>query len=140
MKASKKYKEANNETVGEVETNDHNLISLEVPDSVKRDSVDTDHHYITVKEIKELLMKKCVTENNENNCEENKMNTCEDLEKDIGQKDEVKERLESDDKQRSSDMGELKLSDNVSECEQEEKDGEEESDKTHEDTQQQRIR
>jgi hypothetical protein len=133
LKASKKHQEGNKEIDGEVETNDHSLVSLEVPDSVKKDSAGTDHPYITVKDIKELLMEKYITQINENNCEENKMNTFEDLEKDTGKKDEVKEILEGDDKQRSSDISKLKLSGNVSEGEQGEKDGEEESEETHED-------
>jgi hypothetical protein len=121
LNSIKKHPEENKETDGEVKINEDKPVSLEVPDSVKKDSVATGCPYITVRDIKELLMEKYVTESNENNGEENKMNTCEDLEKDIGKKDEVKGRLENDEKQRSSDMGRLKLND-ISECEQDEKD------------------
>jgi hypothetical protein len=108
-------------------------VSLEEPDNVKKDSVTTGHPIIAVRNIKELLMEKFITHCNENNGEKNEINTCEDLE-DTGKKDEVKWRLENDDKQGSSDMDKLKLSDNVSECEQEEKDDEEDMLKTDDNT------
>jgi len=114
---------------GEVKINEDKPISLEEPGNVKGDSVTTGHPIIAVRNIKELLMEKYITDCNENNGEKNGINTCEDLE-DTGKKDEVRGRPENDDKQGSSDMDKLKLSDNMSECEQEERDGGEDMLKT----------
>ncbi|GFG39285.1 hypothetical protein Cfor_02210, partial [Coptotermes formosanus] len=118
LSSIKKHPEENKETDGEVKINEDMPVSLEVPDNVEKDSGSTIHPYITVRNIKELLMEKYVAESNG-------QELCQDLEKDTGKKDEVKGRLEDDDKQRSSDIGSLKLRDSMSECEQEEKDGEE---------------
>jgi len=121
LKAIKKDPEENED--GEIKINEDEPISLEEPGNVKRDSVTTGHPVITVRNIKELLMEKYITDCNENNGEKNGINTYEDLE-DTGKKDEVRGRLEND-KQGSSDVDKLKLSDNMSECEQKEKDDEE---------------
>ena len=118
---------------GEVKINEDKPSSLEEPDNVKRDSVTTGHPIIAVRNIKELLMEKYITDCNENNGKKNEINTCEDLE-DAEKKDEVKGRLENDDKQGSSDTDKLKLGDNTSECEQEEKDDEEDMLKTDNNT------
>ena len=122
LKAIKRDPDENED--GEVKINEDKPISLEESDNVKGDSVTTGHPIIAVRNIKELLMEKYITDCNENNGEKNEINTSEDLE-DTGKKDEVKGRLENDDKQGSSDVDKLKLSDNMSECEQEEKDDEE---------------
>jgi hypothetical protein len=122
LKAIKRDPEENED--GEVKINEDKPVSLEESDNVKGDSVTTGQPIIAVRNIKELLMEKYITYCNENNGEKNEINTSEDLE-DTGKKDEVKGRLENDDKQGSSAVDKLKLSDNVSECEQEEKDDEE---------------
>ena len=127
LKAIKRDPEENED--GEVKINEDKPISLEEPGNVKRDSVTTGHPIIAVRNMKELLMEKYITDNNENNGEKNEINTYEDLE-DTGKKDEVRARLENDDKQGSSDTDKLKLSDNMSECEQEEKDVEKDMLKT----------
>jgi hypothetical protein len=127
LKAIKKDPEENED--GEVKINEDKHISLEEPDNVQRDTVTTGHPIIAVRNIKELLMEKYITDYSENNGEKNEINTYEDLE-DTEKKDEVNGRLENDDKQGSSDMNNLKLSDNMSECEQEEKDDEEDMLKT----------
>ena len=124
LKTIKRDPEENEDIDEDVKIKEDKPVSLEEPDSVKSDSLSRGHTYITVRDIKELLMEKYITENNENNGEENEIKACEDLE-DTGKKGEVKGRLEDDDKQGSSDMGKLKLSDNMSECEQEEKEDEE---------------
>ena len=102
---------------GEVKINEDKPVSLEEPDNLKRDSVTTGHPIIAVRNIKELLMEKYITDCTENNGEKNEINTYENLE-DTEKKDDVKGRLENDDKQGR------KLSDNMSECEQEENDDE----------------
>jgi hypothetical protein len=128
LEAIKRNPEENED--GEVKINEDKPISLEESDNVTGDSVTTGHPIISVRNIKELLMEKYITDCNENNGEKNEVNTFEDLE-DTGKKDEVNGSLEYDDKQGSSAVDKLKLSDNMSECEQEEKDDNTAADSTN---------
>ncbi|XP_023703931.1 transcriptional regulator ATRX isoform X3 [Cryptotermes secundus] len=105
----------------EVDTNEHNLVTLEISDNVENDPIATAHADVSAEDIKELEIQKCITEKNEYSIETNKMDTHEDLEKDSEKECGEKEKLESDDEGESSDKVKLEMSDVMSECEGQQK-------------------
>lgn len=114
------------------------LESNEVPDDVEKNALATigsdDVIMEGSKEGKgELEIQKHTTEENTEGVEENKMDPKEDPKGVIEKNDEEKEKLESDDEDKSSDIGKLELSNDISDCEGKEEDSEKDKVEVNED-------
>jgi hypothetical protein len=116
----------------EVDTDEHKLIALEVSDNVKEELIATAHSVVSSQGIKELEIQNCITGKNEYSVETDKMDTYEDMEKDIETGCGEKEKLESDNEGESSDKGKLEMHDDMSECEGQQKGDEKDKVKVNE--------